>query len=217
MAKLDLTYEHFAREAKLNGYNPELQGNSTYFIKVGEHKVKTELNTHAGTYVVGAGLKPELLDMLATHLTTGENAFTLVRKAKGWAILDFESLDRFFALATSILAAPFPAKEVKVKAETPAKEKKVKEPKITLGKEKKEKAEKPARSPEEIERIKAANLARLKAVGEKYKGRVAQPHGETYGETDPELQKLVVSELEALNDIDRVPQFLTQDEVKAIV
>jgi hypothetical protein len=216
MAKLDLTFEHFAREAKLNGFVPELQGNSTYFIKVGEHKVKTELNTHAGTYVVGAGLKSELLDMLATHLTTGETPFTLVRKAKGWAIFDFESLERFFILAKRINNTPFPAKEVKVKV---TKEKVAKEPKIKLGKEKvkKEKAEKPVRSPEELERIKAANLARLKAVGEKYKGRVAQPHGETYGETDPELQKLVVSELEELNDTDRVPQFLTQDEVKAIV
>lgn len=71
---------------------------------------------------------------------------------------------------------------------------------------------------EEIEDIKAKNMARLKAVGEKFmKGQVAEGKKGSFNKAQAKAAKQYV--VDVTNDLDsfKVPEFLTADEVKALV
>ena len=65
---------------------------------------------------------------------------------------------------------------------------------------------------EELADIRAKNLARLKAVGQKYAGRTATPRF-----SDEPFDADAVPNLEAELDSFEVPAFLTKDQLKAVV
>lgn len=65
---------------------------------------------------------------------------------------------------------------------------------------------------EELADIRAKNLARLKAVGQKYAGRTATPRV-----SDEPFDADAVPNLEAELDSFEVPAFLTKDQLKAVV
>ena len=71
---------------------------------------------------------------------------------------------------------------------------------------------------EEIADIRAKNLARLKAVGQKYaKGQYAEPKATGVDNFDPDEARAYVDAV--TNDLDsfKAPAFLTMDAVKALV
>ena len=117
-------------------------------------------------------------------------------------------------------------------ASTP-KEKAPKEPKPVKEKVLKKKAEKvvkekappkapaPVKSLDEIAKIKAANLARMKAVSEKTRkyNQVARPEGAGVPNFDPEKARAEVATFLDTGDIDSfaAPEKLSADQVKALV
>lgn len=115
--------------------------------------------------------------------------------AAGFTDVTAERADGAYRWAVKNAKAPGVIPERKKAEPKPKAEKPAKEPKPA-----KAKAESPAKSPEEIERIKAANLARLKQVHAKRKQNVKA--------TEPEV-------IEA--DPFSAPAVLTRDEVTALV
>lgn len=117
--------------------------------------------------------------------------------------LDMDKAKHYYVLFVRKGLAPgeVPAKAPKAKAEKPAKS-----PKAVKAAAKAVKAVKPTaptKSPEEIERIKAANMERMKSVLAKTKQSVRKEDAEApaFGETDAFA----------------APAFLTKDEVSALV
>lgn len=113
--------------------------------------------------------------------------------------------------------APKEPKPVKEKVLKKKAEKVVKEPKAS----KAPKAEKPVKSLDEIAKIKAANLARMKAVSEKTKKytMVAREEGAGVPNFDPEKARAEVATFLDTGDIDSfaAPEALSADQVKALV
>lgn len=79
----------------------------------------------------------------------------------------------------------------------------------------------PAKDPDAVARIKAANLARLKEVSSKRKTytNVARPEGEGIADFDSVEAKHMVNSYMAGNDsaIDDAPRFLTKSELSVIL
>lgn len=75
-----------------------------------------------------------------------------------------------------------------------------------------------AKSPEEIDRIKAANLARLKEVSAKQKkyNQIARPDGPGVDGFDADVARAEVDEMLEDNSF-TAPRFLSKDQVKALV
>lgn len=127
----------------------------------------------------------------------------VVPKIAEAAGLDMDKAKHYYVLFVRKGLAPgeVPGKAPKVKAEKPAKA-----PKSVKAAAKAVKAVKPTaptKSPEEIERIKAANMERMKNVLVKTKQSVRKEDAEApaFGETDAFA----------------APAFLTKDEVSALV
>ena len=79
----------------------------------------------------------------------------------------------------------------------------------------------PAKDPDAVARIKAANLARMKEVSAKRKTytNVARPEGPGVEDFDAALAKKMVAEYNAGNDeaINETPRFLTKSELAVIL
>jgi Sec-independent protein translocase protein TatA len=127
----------------------------------------------------------------------------VVPKIAEAAGLDMDKAKHYYVLFVRKGLAPgeVPGKAPKAKAEKPAKA-----PKAVKAAAKAVKAVKPSaptKSPEEIERIKAANMERMKSVLAKTKQSVRKEDAEApaFGETDAFA----------------APAFLTKDEVSALV
>ena len=103
-----------------------------------------------------------------------------------------------WAVRKSVAPGVVPAKE---KAARVSKTPKIKTKKEAISRVAKPTA--PQKSPEEIERIRAANLARLKEVHSRMKQEVRKP----------EAEAATVDRLDSF----AAPAFLTKDEVKALV
>jgi hypothetical protein len=79
---------------------------------------------------------------------------------------------------------------------------------------------KPEKSPEEVARIKEANLARMREVSAKQKkyNQVARPQGPGVPDFDADAARAEVAEfMEHGDDSFTMPKFLTKDAVKALV
>jgi len=118
--------------------------------------------------------------------------------------------------------AASPPKEPKAPKEPkPVKEKVLKKKAEKVVKEKPSKASAPVKSLDEIAKIKAANLARMKAVSEKTKKytMVAREEGAGVPNFDPEKARAEVATFLDNGDIDSfaAPEALTADQVKALV
>lgn len=95
--------------------------------------------------------------------------------------------------------------------------KKEKAPKKEKAQKVEVKAKAPEKTPEEIEAIKAKNLARLKEVGKKYRQTASNKNHPGVEDFDESKAKDEVTEM--YNDLDsfKAPEFLTPDQVKALV
>ncbi|CAB4162660.1 hypothetical protein UFOVP787_83 [uncultured Caudovirales phage] len=93
------------------------------------------------------------------------------------------------------------AKVAKVKAEKPLKA---------------EKALKAEKSPEEIARVRAANLARMQSITAKYGSRVAKSEGDGVEGFDSTSARAEVDNI-LTDDSFAAPQFLSRDQVRALV
>lgn len=92
-------------------------------------------------------------------------------------------------------------KVAKVKAEKPLKA---------------EKSQKAEKSPEEIARVRAANLARMQAITSKYGSRVAKKEGSGVDGFDSTSARAEVDNI-ITDDSFTAPQFLSRDQVRALV
>jgi len=118
--------------------------------------------------------------------------------------------------------AASPPKEPKAPKEPkPVKEKVLKKKAEKVVKEKPSKASAPVKSLDEIAKIKAANLARMKAVSEKTKKytMVAREEGAGVPNFDPEKARAEVATFLDTGDIDSfaAPEKLSADQVRALV
>jgi hypothetical protein len=104
------------------------------------------------------------------------------------------------------------AKAPKVKAEKPAKPVKVAKVKA----EKPAKVTAPVKSDAEIERIRAANLARMKEVGARLK-RINKSTQTGVADFTPDQASADLAAFNAELDSFKMPAFLTKDEVKYLV
>ena len=106
-----------------------------------------------------------------------------------------------------------------VEAKTPKAPKPVKEKSPKVVKFKKEVAAKTLLPPDELAKIKSANLARMKAVSAKTKiyANVARPEGPGVEDFDADEARAEVSNI--VNDLDsfKAPRFLSKAQLKAMI
>ena len=226
MSKLIVSFDKFSDLVTQAGYTPERVNDSMYYIHT-KNGVRLELKNMC--FVIGYGLKGAHRETVKSVLT--DNGFTLFAKQPtGYTKFELDSMDRFMTMASIIdsvdvsVAKTKEPKVAKIKsaiAEDNRRIKAAKEPKVKavkLIKVKPKVAEKLTET--EIDKIKSANLARMKAVTAKSKtylpGQVANPH---HGPGDgpvrtPADAKKWIEEQERERDY---PTFITKDQLKALV
>lgn len=208
--KLNIAFADFQAASQQLGLVASVDG-PRYFVKTAA-KVKVELNLASASWVVDAGSKAELVDAVVA-----KSGLTLVKRPKGWAVLEFKTLDELAVLTKLADENVREATTKIVKADKPAKADKpvkVKVEKVKVAKAAKAKVELPE---DEKAKIKAANLAKMKEVSDRLKrARETNPGVENF---DPVQAKAEVAEFLDTGDVDSftAPRFLTKEEVNYLV
>lgn len=158
-----ITFEVFSAFAKANGFEPVKQGNTNFLIR-SKHNAKIEVKTSSGVFVIGYGM-PKAAFPTAMDLVKA-NGFSVVKEGSGYANLKFTCLDDIIGLAMQVDEA---IESVKGAAKAPkAKNIHAKSNKL-IAKAIKVPEVKVTKSPEEIERIRAANLAKMQEITARHK------------------------------------------------
>ena len=163
-----ITFEVFSEFAKANGFEPVKQGNTNFLIRT-KHNAKIEVKTSSGVFVIGYGM-PKVAFPTAMDLVKA-NGFSVVKEASGYANLKFTCLDDIIGLAMQVDEA---IESVKGAAKTPKAKNIHAESNKLIAKAIKSGAIKVpefkvTKSPEEIERIRAANLAKMQEITARHK------------------------------------------------
>lgn len=175
-----VTFEDFNKTIATRSMTGSIEGRSNYVAKTPKG-IKVEIKTGSGVYVIGYGSKPDLIDLMVDRVTS--SGFELVKRPRAYAVLAYKDLESFITLVDLVDSVATTATKTK---RVPAK-KLLKEVGIhttsnkliskTLKKDKtlavakvvKVTAPKSDKSPDEIERIRAANLAKMKEITERNK------------------------------------------------
>lgn len=212
--KLAISFSDFSNVSKTVG-KPVKQNDKIFFVK-STLGAKVEVNLNSGTYTVGAGLKPEITDAIVK--AAKDAGFKLVKRPKGWAVLEYADLKRFVQLvgiADSVLTNK-PARTRKAKTAKSFSDKitkAVKASKKDSGKSDAEIAEIKAKRRKVMAEVGKKTgqptISEIKAARKEYAKGKFHDGARDHGDFDPQLAK---EEVEAiLRDerlLDNVPKFL---------
>ena len=178
---INVTFKDFNELIATRSMTGSIEGRSNYVAKTPKG-IKVELKTGSGVYVIGYGSKPALIDLMVDRVTS--SGFELIKRPNAYAVLAYKDLESFIKLVDLVdsVASDGVAKTKRVPAKKLMKEvgihaasnalisKALKKDKtLAVPKVVKVPAPKSDKSPDEIERIRAANLAKMKEITERNK------------------------------------------------